>query len=154
MSVLTGHISQIIGPVVDVHFQLPEDQQSRLPSIHEALQVTRKDGSTLTIEVQQHLGEDTVRTVAMDSTDGLRRGMEVQCTDTTITMPVGAQIRGRVMNVTGGTIDGMGPLDREGSLPSTANRPNSKGLGSHPILVLLVAFGLIMSLLRILDPHK
>ena len=76
MAILTGRISQIIGPVVDVHFTIPEDQQSRLPSIHEALQVARPDGSTLTIEVQQHIGEETVRTVAMDSTDGLRRGMD------------------------------------------------------------------------------
>ena len=83
MALLTGRISQIIGPVVDVHFNLPEDEQAKLPSIHEALQITRKDGSALTIEVQQHIGEDTVRTVAMDSTDGLRRGMRVRCTGTT-----------------------------------------------------------------------
>ena len=128
MASLIGHISQIIGPVVDVHFNLPEDQQAHLPSIHEALRVVRTDGSPLTIEVQQHLGEDTVRTVAMDSTDGLRRGMEVSTTGTTITMPVGAQIRGRVMNVTGGTIDGMGPLDREGSLPIHREPPKFEDL--------------------------
>jgi F-type H+-transporting ATPase subunit beta len=128
MAILTGRISQIIGPVVDVHFNLSEDQQARLPSIHEALQVTRKDGTTLTIEVQQHIGEDTVRTVAMDSTDGLRRGMPVRCTDTTITMPVGAQIRGRVMNVVGETIDGMQKLDREGSLPIHREPPKFEDL--------------------------
>ena len=128
MAILTGHISQIIGPVVDVHFTIPEDQQSRLPSIHEALQVPRPDGSTLTIEVQQHIGEETVRTVAMDSTDGLRRGMEVRCTGDTITMPVGAQIRGRVMNVTGGTIDGMDSLDRSGSLPIHREPPRFEDL--------------------------
>ena len=128
MASLIGHISQIIGPVVDVHFNLPEDQQAHLPSIHEALRVVRTDGSPLTIEVQQHLGEDTVRTVAMDSTDGLRRGMEVSTTGTTITMPVGAQIRGRVMNVTGGTIDGMGPLDREGALPIHREPPKFEDL--------------------------
>ena len=128
MATLTGHISQIIGPVVDVHFNLTEDQQSRLPSIHEALHVTRKDGTTLTIEVQQHIGEDTVRTVAMDSTDGLRRGMEARCTDTTITMPVGAQIRGRVMNVVGGTIDGMAELDRQGALPIHREPPKFEDL--------------------------
>jgi F-type H+-transporting ATPase subunit beta len=128
MAILTGRISQIIGPVVDVHFNLSEDQQARLPSIHEALQVTRKDGTTLTIEVQQHIGEDTVRTVAMDSTDGLRRGMPVRCTNTTITMPVGAQIRGRVMNVVGETIDGMQKLDREGSLPIHREPPKFEDL--------------------------
>ena len=128
MATLTGRISQIIGPVVDVHFNLSEDQQTRLPSIHEALQVLRKDGTPLTIEVQQHLGEDTVRTVAMDSTDGLRRGMRVRCTDNTITMPVGAQIRGRVMNVTGGTIDGMPELEREGALPIHREPPKFEDL--------------------------
>jgi len=128
MATLTGHISQIIGPVVDVHFTLSEDQQTRLPSIHEALHVTRPDGSDLTIEVQQHIGEDTVRTVAMDSTDGLRRGMEVRCTGATITMPVGAQIRGRVMNVVGDTIDGMAGLDRAGSLPIHREPPKFEDL--------------------------
>ena len=128
MARLTGHISQIIGPVIDVHFNLQEDEQAKLPSIHEALQVTRKDGSSLTIEVQQHIGEDTVRTVAMDSTDGLRRGMEVRSTGGTITMPVGAQIRGRVMNVVGGTIDGMHELDREGSLPIHREPPKFEEL--------------------------
>ena len=128
MATLTGRISQIIGPVVDVHFNLSEEQQTRLPSIHEALQVIRKDGTPLTIEVQQHLGEDTVRTVAMDSTDGLRRGMRVRCTGSTITMPVGAQIRGRVMNVTGDTIDGMQELDREGALPIHREPPKFEDL--------------------------
>ena len=128
MARLTGHISQIIGPVIDVHFNLQEDEQAKLPSIHEALQVTRKDGTSLTIEVQQHIGEDTVRTVAMDSTDGLRRGMEVRSTGGTITMPVGAQIRGRVMNVVGGTIDGMHELNREGSLPIHREPPKFEEL--------------------------
>ena len=76
MSGLKGYISQIIGPVVDVHFQTGADDQSALPSIHEALQIHRPDGRVLIVEVQQHIGEDTVRTVAMDSTDGLRRGLE------------------------------------------------------------------------------
>ena len=128
MAVLSGRISQIIGPVVDVHFDLSDDQQSRLPSIHEALQVARGDGKPLVIEVQQHIGEDTVRTVAMDSTDGLRRGMPVTCTGDTITMPVGAQIRGRVMNVVGETIDGMTGLDRAGSLPIHREPPKFEDL--------------------------
>ena len=75
MSGLVGHISQIIGPVVDVHFNVPEDAQVNLPAIHEALTVARKDSRELILEVQQHIGEDTVRTVAMDSTDGLKRGL-------------------------------------------------------------------------------
>ena len=71
-----GHISQIVGPVVDVHFDLSEDKEFELPLIHEALYVTRVNGAKITLEVQQHIGENTVRCVAMDSTDGLTRGME------------------------------------------------------------------------------
>ena len=107
---LSGRISQIVGPVIDVHFELPEGQDKSLPLIHEALEVTRKDGGRLVIEVQQHIGEDTVRCVAMDSTDGLSRGMEAVCSGAAISMPSGAQIRGRVMNVTGDAIDGLGQL--------------------------------------------
>ena len=80
------------------------------------------------IEVQQHIGEDTVRTVAMDSTDGLCRGMEVSCTGSPITMPVGKQIRGRVMNVVGDTIDGMKKLDREGAFPIHREPPKFEDL--------------------------
>ena len=115
MAKTVGHISQIIGPVVDVHFKL--ESGAELPRIHDALTVTRSNGGTLVIEVQQHIGEDTVRCVAMDSTDGLRRGMEAVDTAAPISMPVGAQIRGRVMNVTGDAIDGIGPLDRTHTLP-------------------------------------
>ena len=104
MEKITGKISQIIGPVVDVHFESGASAGSeiRLPSIHEALHVLLPEGRTLVIEVQQHIGEETVRCVAMDSTDGLCRGLEVVSTGKSIAMPVGSQIRGRVMNVTGG----------------------------------------------------
>ena len=82
----------MIGPVVDVHFDLSgENVAKELPRIHDALTIKRKDGKTLIVEVQQHIGEDTVRTVAMDSTDGLQRGMEVTNTFAPITMPVGAE---------------------------------------------------------------
>ena len=111
MSGLIGNISQIIGPVVDVHFELDDDTSGQLPAIHEAMTIMRKDGRELIVEVQQHIGEDTVRTVAMDSTDGLQRGMKAACTGSPITMPVGPQIRGRVMNVVGESIDGMRSLD-------------------------------------------
>ena len=79
MSNIVGHISQVIGPVVDVHFKLGEGQDAEhsLPKIHDAMTIQRNDGRLLVVEVQQHIGEDTVRTVAMDSTDGLQRGMEV-----------------------------------------------------------------------------
>ena len=70
----TGHIAQIVGPVVDVHFDFSaQESLAELPRIHDALEVRRPDGKTLVIEVQQHIGEDTVRCVAMDSTDGLSR---------------------------------------------------------------------------------
>ena len=129
MSGLTGHISQVIGPVVDVHFDLSgENVAKELPRIHDALTIKRKDGRNLIVEVQQHIGEDTVRTVAMDSTDGLQRGMEAVNTFAPITMPVGAQIRGRVMNVTGDSIDGMSELDRKGALPIHREPPKFEDL--------------------------
>ena len=113
---ITGHISQIIGPVVDVAFEGPENEIV-LPSIHDAMDIRRDDGRTLIVEVQQHIGENTVRTVAMDSTDGLRRGMEAVSYFRPITMPVGEQIKGRLMNVVGDAIDGMKPLDGKGAYP-------------------------------------
>ena len=126
---VTGHISQIIGPVVDVHFDLSgEEAAKKLPSIHEALTVSRADGKALVIEVQQHIGEDTVRTVAMDSTDGLQRGMEVTVTGNPIVMPTGAQIRGRVMNVTGDAIDGLGTLSGKNALPIHREPPKFEDL--------------------------
>ena len=128
MSGLTGKISQIIGPVVDVHFDLKDTQEGNLPAIHEALTIKRNDGRDLIVEVQQHIGEDTVRTVAMDSTDGLRRGMEAVCTGDPITMPVGTQIRGRVMNVTGDAIDGMNDLNKEGAFPIHREPPKFEDL--------------------------
>ena len=97
MSKIVGHISQVIGPVVDVRFKFDGvDAEHALPKIHDAMTIKRHDGRILVVEVQQHIGEDTVRTVAMDSTDGLQRGMEVMLTGQAITMPVGPQIKGRV----------------------------------------------------------
>lgn len=126
---LSGRISQIIGPVIDVYFDLSGEEVSRqLPRIHDALVINRKDGRQLIVEVQQHIGEDTVRTVAMDSTDGLQRGMEVLNTGAPITMPVGPQIRGRVMNVVGDCIDGMGELDRKGAFPIHREPPKFEDL--------------------------
>ena len=108
---ITGHISQIIGPVVDVAFEGPENEIV-LPSIHDAMDIRRDDGRTLIVEVQQHIGENTVRAIAMDSTDGLQRHMKVTARGRSISMPVGDQIKGRLLNVTGERIDGMRPLDR------------------------------------------
>ena len=111
---ISGHISQIIGPVVDVYFDKKGEHGVLLPRIHDALKIVRSDGKVLIVEVQQHIGEDTVRTVAMDSTDGLRRGMAVTSTGGSIKMPVGTQIKGRLMNVVGEAIDGMVQPDMAG----------------------------------------
>ncbi len=103
-----GKIVQVIGPVVDVSF---EDTGDELPQIHEALEIEKEDGEVLIIECQQHIGENTVRTIAMDSTDGLQRNMKVRSSGNQIKMPVGDQIRGRLLNVIGKPIDGIGALD-------------------------------------------
>ena len=131
MSQSIGPISQVIGPVVDVYFEGHEmDAALVLPSIHDALTIKRDDGRTLVVEVQQHIGEDTVRTVAMDSTDGLRRGMEVIPTGKPITMPVGNQIKGRLMNVVGEAVDGMAQLDKEGAYPIHREPPKFEDLST------------------------
>ncbi|NTW68399.1 MAG: F0F1 ATP synthase subunit beta [Chlorobiaceae bacterium] len=101
-----GKISQIIGPVVDVDF--PE---GRLPSILDALTITRADGTKLVLETQQHLGEERVRTVAMESTDGLVRGLSVANTGRPIQVPVGPEVLSRMLNVVGDPIDGRGPVN-------------------------------------------
>jgi len=128
MSNLTGYISQIVGPVVDVRFELSQENELDLPAIHEALFVERDGGSRLVIEVQQHIGEDTVRCVAMDSTDGLSRGGKVVASGSPIAVPVGAQIRGRVMNVTGSQIDGLSGFDRAEELPIHREPPKFEEL--------------------------
>lgn len=129
MSQIVGHISQIIGPVVDVAFSDKDmDAELLLPRIHEGLTLKRTDGRTLILEVQQHIGEDMVRTVAMDSTDGLTRGMEVTPMGQPITMPVGTQIKGRLMNVVGEAVDGIRPLSKEGALPIHREPPEFEEL--------------------------
>ena len=111
MAQIKGEIVQVIGPVVDVNFEKYGDD---LASIHDALEIIRSDGSILVIECQQHIGEHTIRTIAMDSTDGLQRGMEVTATGASIRMPSGDQIKGRLLNVIGDAIDGMEKLDKKG----------------------------------------
>lgn len=129
MAGIIGQISQVIGPVVDVHFEIDSTKESnKLPSINEAMKVVRPDGRELIIEVHQHLGEDTVRCVAMDSTDGLRRGLDAVCTGSPIVMPVGTQIRGRVLNVTGDSIDGLGELSEDNALPIHREAPKFEEL--------------------------
>ena len=124
-----GRIAQVVGPVVDVHFDITaRSAEQELPRINDALTVVRPDGRELVLEVQQHIGEDTVRCVAMDSTDGLSRGLEVRSTALPITMPTGTQIRGRVMNVTGEAIDGMAEMGRERALPIHRDPPKFEDL--------------------------
>ncbi|MFT3992967.1 MAG: F0F1 ATP synthase subunit beta [Dysgonomonas sp.] len=127
MSQKNGHISQVIGPVVDVHFET-SDPSLDLPKINEALEVKRPDGRSLILEVKQHIGEDTVRAVAMDSTDGLRRGLDVLALGSPITMPVGDQVKGRLMNVVGESIDGMQKLDKTGGAPIHREPPKFEEL--------------------------
>src|SRR4051812_28889159 len=107
----TGRIVQVTGPVVDVEF--PTD---RLPEIYNALLLKKRDGSTLALEVQQHLGNDWVRAVAMSSTDGLVRGMEAVDQGAPISVPVGPPSLGRIFNVVGETIDGKGPVGAGGQI--------------------------------------
>ena len=132
MSQVIGHISQIIGPVIDVYFDTAGlEAEKVLPKIYEALKVERTDGSELIIEVQQHIGEDTVRCVAMDNTDGLSRGLEVIPTGSPITMPAGDQIKGRMMNVIGQPIDGMPALNMKGAYPIHRAAPTFDQLSTH-----------------------
>ncbi|MDR1667499.1 MAG: F0F1 ATP synthase subunit beta [Bacteroidales bacterium] len=111
MPQVTGEIIQVIGPVVDVSF---ERHAEDLPHIHEALEVKRPDGQAVVLEVQQDIGESTLRTIAMDSTDGLQRGMEVKPLGGSIRMPKGDNVRGRLLNVIGEAIDGMEQVERDG----------------------------------------
>ena len=120
-----GEIVQVIGPVVDVSF---EKSGGDLPSIQDALEITRDNGEKLVIECQQHIGEHTVRTIAMDSTDGLHRGMKVVPMGSPITMPIGDKIKGRLMNVVGNAIDGLKPLDKQGGYPIHREPPQYKEL--------------------------
>ena len=108
-----GKIKQIIGPVIDVYFSA----ENKLPEIYNALELTRPSGEKLVLEVQQHLGEDSVRCVAMDGTEGLVRGMEVTDTGKAIAMPIGEQIHGRLFNVTGDAIDGLPQPDKSVGRP-------------------------------------
>ncbi|MBI4648339.1 MAG: F0F1 ATP synthase subunit beta [Bacteroidia bacterium] len=121
----TGEIIQIIGPVIDVSF---EKSGGELPNIYDALEIQRDSGEYLVVECQQHIGEHTVRTVAMDSTDGLCRGMKVVATGKPIIMPIGDHIKGRLMNVIGKTIDGIGPIVIEGGYPIHRHAPEFQNL--------------------------
>jgi F-type H+-transporting ATPase subunit beta len=114
-----GKIAQVIGPVVDVIF---EGEGNAVPAIYTSLGVKREDGSELILEVEQHVGEDTVRCVAMESTDGLQRGMEVVSKGMPISVPTGDQVKGRLLNVVGEPIDHLKEME-EGSARRSIHQP-------------------------------
>lgn len=113
-----GLITKIIGPVIDVEFQ-----QGELPEIYTALKIEKEDGSSVIAEVQQMLGSNKVRTVAMSSTDGLKRGMKVINTNEPIKIPVGKPVLGRILNVVGEAVDEMGPIETDTYLPIHRESP-------------------------------
>ena len=121
----TGKIIQIVGPVVDVTFDTAEGE---LPEIYDALEITRDNGAKLIVECEQHIGENTVRCIAMESTDGLKRGMDVVNTGSPIMMPKGDNARGRLLNVIGESIDGMPTPDKEGGSPIHKPAPSYEEL--------------------------
>ncbi|GIZ16432.1 F0F1 ATP synthase subunit beta [Capnocytophaga catalasegens] len=128
MAQYKGKISQVIGPVVDVVFA----SEGELPRIYDSLEVITKEGHKLVLEVQSHVGEDTVRTISMDATEGLSREMEVIATGAPIQVPIGQDVFGRLFNVIGDGIDGLGNLPKEGKngLPIHRQAPKFEDLST------------------------
>ena len=126
MSTKHGKITQIIGPVIDVSFESGD----YLPNIFDSLVITKDNGQKVILECQKHIGEDTIRTISMDASDGLRRGMEVVNTGAPIIMPIGEKIRGRLFNVVGDAIDGIGEVDKTGGLPIHREPPRFEDLST------------------------
>ena len=122
-----GKITQVIGPVVDVRF---DTLGTKLPNILDALEVTKENGQKVVLETQQHLGEDRVRTIAMDSSEGLTRGMDVIDTGLAISMPVGDDIKGRLFNVVGEAIDGLPQPKGDKRLPIHRSAPKFEDLST------------------------
>ena len=114
MSEKLGKISQIIGPVIDIVFEKSENE---LPRIYDALEIIKPNDEKVIVECQQHIGENTVRAVSMDSTDGLKRGLSVRATGNPILMPIGDSIKGRLFNVVGDAIDGIGTVSKDKGYP-------------------------------------
>ena len=115
----TGKIIQVIGPVIDIRFA-PE----HLPSIRNAIKIKTSDGSEMVCEVAQHVGDDVVRCIAMSSTDGLKRGMECIDTKNAIMVPVGDEVLGRMFNVLGEPIDGLGKVEAKKYMPIHREAPS------------------------------
>lgn len=128
MADISGFITQVIGPVVDISF---EKSGSELPNIHDALEIHKSDTESLIVECQQHIGEHTIRAIAMDSTDGLQRGMKAVSTGSPIKVPTGDQIRGRLLNVTGDAIDGLPPIDKSEGYGIHADPPKFENLSTE-----------------------
>ena len=126
MSSLKGKIAQVIGPVVDVAFE----KGVELPKIYDALEVFKSDGTRVVLEVQAHVGENSVRAISMDSTDGFTRGMEVISTGTSIKMPTGDKIKGRLFNVVGEAIDGINEIENTEGLPIHRDAPKFEELST------------------------
>lgn len=124
-----GKVAQVIGPVIDVEFS---GEGSTLPRILNALFIDRPGHDRLVLEVQQHLGENRVRAIAMDSTDGIERGLEVIDAGSTITVPVGEAIRGRLFNVTGAPIDGLSAPDTGEAYSIHGSAPKFEDLSVEP----------------------
>ncbi|MGB1248190.1 MAG: F0F1 ATP synthase subunit beta, partial [Chitinophagales bacterium] len=124
-----GKIKQIIGPVVDVSF---EGEGIKLPKILNALEITRENGEKVVLECQQHLGEDSVRCISMEATDGLQRGMDVKDLGAPITMPTGESIKGRLFNVVGDSIDGIDiAVNKENGYPIHRKPPRYEDLSTE-----------------------
>lgn len=128
MTQSTGLIIQVIGPVIDISY---EKSGGKLPNIHDALEIKRPDGPPLIVECQQHIGEHTIRTIAMDSTDGLQRGMEAKNLGSPIKVPTGEQVRGRLLNVVGEAIDGIGELNNSNGYPIHSKPPEYTDLSTE-----------------------
>ncbi len=128
MTQLEGKIIQVVGPVIDVSFEL-EDQE--LPNILDALEITRDNGEVITIECQQHIGEQTIRCISMDATDGLVRGMKVVHTGQPILMPPADKVKGRLLSVTGKAIDGIGDIDKTNGTPIHREPPKFEDLSTE-----------------------
>ncbi len=128
MAQLTGKVIQVIGPVVDVEFDI---QSVELPKIDDALEILASDDNKVVIECQQHIGEHAIRCIAMDSTDGLQRGMTVVSRGNPITMPLGEAVKGRLLSVVGRAIDGLDEVKTDQYAPIHKEAPAYEDLSTE-----------------------
>lgn len=126
MALKTGKVAQVIGPVIDVKFESGEG----LPNLFDALELKKPNGDALILEVQQHVGENTVRTISMDSTEGVTRNDVVTVLGAAISMPVGDEVKGRLFNVVGTSIDGIGDVNTKERLPIHREAPRFEDLST------------------------